>query len=530
MTIDNITQVIYLLISQLRIPVTFESVENEIDKHPERHSILAVSDVLNNWRIPNAAYHLTVEELINAKIEVPFIAFLSKRGDEFVLVTQMNDLKVTVSNHNWNKHQFSIEEFKKMYAGSVLIAEKEEDSGEPDYAIKQRKEKLNNLRIPFIIGLSIAILVTFILLHPSYISTFNWQTAFLTLFKTAGLIVSILLLVQSIDTNNPLIQKLCGGENNKNCNAILSSKAAKITDELSWSEVGFFYFSGTWLILLFSSNKIQVIHVLAFLNLVSLPYTIYSIYYQWQVAKQWCIFCCIIQVLLWLEFFSFLPYLTSTTQLPNLSGWSDLFIGIALPVLVWVFVKPYFLQTKQIQPLKQQLRQFKYNTDLFNKLLNENIKYAVPAKEHSIILGNREAAHIITIVSNPYCQPCANAHKALDEWLANRDDIKLQIIFSTSDNISDPKITVAEHLMLLQAKENEASLKCALNDWYEQKQKDYNAWARKHSVVQNVSIKEALTVQREWCKATEVKNTPTIFINGHKLPINYKIEDIKYFI
>jgi len=34
----------------------------------------------------------------------------------------------------------------------------------------------------------------------------------------------------------------------------------------------------------------------------------------------------------------------------------------------------------------------------------------------------------------------------------------------------------------------------------------------------------------EWCKMTEVKGTPAIFINGRKLPKNYKIEDIRYFI
>jgi uncharacterized membrane protein/glutaredoxin len=460
-------------------------------------------------------------------VPVPFIAYLQHR---FVLVSSMDDKQVIISNEKLSNHQLNIDEFIKVYAGSILIAEKEADSGEADYAVKHRKERLNEMRTPFVIVGAVAILIAFMFSHSAYAASFNWQTALLTLFKTAGLATSILLLIQSIETNNPLIQKLCGGDNKKDCNAILSSKAAKITDELSWSEVGFFYFAGTWLVLLFNSNNNSLMQMLALLNMVSLPYTFYSIYYQWRVAKQWCRFCCVVQALLWLEFFAFLHYLTHGIQLPGLSGWGSLVIGMSVPVLVWVFIKPYLLLSKQIQPLKQQLRRFKYNTDLFNKLLNDEVKYALPNQEHSIIIGNREAEHVITMVSNPYCQPCSKAHKALDEWLANRDDIKLQVIFSNQDDENNPMAKVGPHLMSLQATRDDVSLKRALNDWYGQKQKDYDAWAKVHPVAENVPAKEALEIQKEWCKTAEIKGTPTIFINGRKLPQNYQTEDIRYFI
>jgi hypothetical protein len=37
---------------------------------------------------------------------------------------------------------------------------------------------------------------------------------------------------------------------------------------------------------------------------------------------------------------------------------------------------------------------------------------------------------------------------------------------------------------------------------------------------------EALEKNKQWCKTTEIKATPTIFINGRKLPKPYQIEDI----
>jgi len=528
---DNITRVINLLIKELRIPVTQQSIEEEIAKHPEYQSMLAISDMLNHWRIPNAAYELTFEELAAAGITGPFIAHLPSKNRQFILVKRMDERQAIIINENGKKQQLSIDEFKDMYAGgAILIAEKETDSGEADYDLKHRQELLAALRIPFVITGAVSILISFLLLHSSNVVWFNWQIALLILFKTAGIVTAVLLLIQSIDSNNPLIQKLCGGADHKDCNAILSSKAAKISGELSWSEVGFFYFGGTWLILLFNSHNIGLMQLLAILNIVSLPYTFYSIYYQWRVAKQWCRFCCTILAIMWLEFFAFLSYISHGVQLPGLRGWASLIIGMAIPVLAWVFIKPYLQLSKQIQPLKQQLRKFKYNADLFNKLLNEEIKYTLPNDEHSIIIGNRQAEHIITIVSNPYCQPCSKAHKALDEWLANRDDIKLQVIFSNQNDENNPRAKVGPHLMSLQATRDDASLKHALNDWYEQKQKDYDAWAKVHPVAENIPAKKALEIQKEWCKTTEIIGTPTIFINGRKLPGNYETEDIKYFI
>lgn len=527
MNLDNTTSVLTQFIRKLDIAVTRKTIDDELQKHPNYNSLLAISDVLNNWNVPNAAYELTLDELLEAEISDPFIAFFA--GKEFVVVSHLDSNSAIVSNQKWNNHKLSIDEFKKMYSGSILAAEKEKESGEADYSVKYRKEVIGNLRLPVVVGGGLVILLSLLLLHTTYIATFTWQIAALTVFKTAGLITAVLLLIQSIDTNNPLIQKLCGGDNNKNCNAILSSKAAKITDELSWSEMGLFYFSGTWLVLLFSNGQTPILQMLAIINILSLPYTFYSIYHQWKVAKQWCILCSTVQGLLWLEFCAFLPSLMHGIQTPSSAQLSSLAIGMAAPILGWIFIKPYLLLSKQISPLKNQLRTFKYNTELFQKLLNEGVKYGLPSDEHSLVIGNREAENIITMVSNPFCQPCAKAHKGL-EWLNGREDIKLQVVFSTTNNENDPKTKVATHLLSLQQRQDDASLKKALDDWYEQKHKNYDAWAKEHPLAEKISVNEAIHVNQEWCKMTEVTGTPTLFINGRKLPQNYQPEDLKYFI
>jgi len=38
--------------------------------------------------------------------------------------------------------------------------------------------------------------------------------------------------------------------------------------------------------------------IVSLFNLLALPYIIFSVYYQWRVAKQWCVLCLAVQALL----------------------------------------------------------------------------------------------------------------------------------------------------------------------------------------------------------------------------------------
>lgn len=167
---------------------------------------------------------------------------------------------------------------------------------------------------------------------------------------------------------------------------------------------------------------------------------------------------------------------------------------------------------------------------MFAKLLNDEVQYALPAMADALIIGEPNAPYTITMVSNPYCQPCAKAHKALNEWLPNRPDVKLQVVFSTANNEKDIKTEIAAHLMRMRLNGDNALLKNALDDWYEQKQKNYDAWAKLYPAINTSDVSAQLETQKAWCKMTEITGTPTLFINGRRLPQNYQPEDLKYFI
>ena len=522
---NNLVEVLKYLVDEMTIPVTRSSIEHELEKHPNSDSLLALSELLHNWNIPNASFELEFEKLSN--LPLPFIAYVS--DNEFVTVTHLDKNHLTVNNEKWLNHKIPIDDFEKIYSGFILIAEKDLDSGEQEFKKKYHKEIIAKLHMPTIL-IGVSLVIIGLLFSSPYLNVVSSQLLLLTFFKGAGLVTTVFLLIQSVDTNNPLIQKLCGGDSKKDCNAILTSNAAKITENLSWSELGFFYFSGTFLVLLFSSDLTSAYQFLLILNLVCLPYTIYSIYYQSMVVKKWCRLCCVVQVLLWLEFFSFLPIQFQIQELPNLKQFCSLIATMFIPALFWFFIRPFIIKAQQLAPLRQQLRQFKYNGNLFQKTLNDQIKHELLDDQYVLVLGNRMAENVVTMVSNPYCQPCSRAHKILDEWLDNRDNIKLQVIFSVYDLILDPQEKVISHLFSLDHTHNGILLKNAMGDWYTQKQKDFETWSKKYPKNETVTTTIALEKQREWCRKVEIKGTPAVFINGHKVPIPYQLEDIKYFI
>jgi uncharacterized membrane protein len=391
----NADAAINKLLNYLSINIDPQAISAELEKHPDYPSLLAISDVLTNFDIKNAAFR--VEHNSVANVPCPFIAHMHLNSGEFLVVNQIEGDNVWVSNNKSNRRKQSLNEFKKTFAGVVLTAEAPLTS---TYTATTTLTTFKTLKAPAIATGLALILLSAIVFHTNYIASLSWQVLLLTLFKTAGLITSILLLIQSIDSNNPLVQVLCQSKGKTNCNAILSSKAATVFKGLTWSEAGFFYFAGTWLLLLFGGNSTATWWALALLNFVSLPYTIYSIYYQAKVAKQWCVLCCTVQALLWLEFFSLT--LTLSKGEGTVAFFTSLSFGEGRGEL-----KPLFLKLQELKPLKQQLRTFKYNAELFSQMLSAQPRYTQPDEEWCIVLGNVEANNIVTMVTNPYCPPCA---------------------------------------------------------------------------------------------------------------------------
>ncbi len=177
------------------------------------------------------------------------------------------------------------------------------------------------------------------------------------------------------------------------------------------------------------------------------------------------------------------------------------------------------------------MQKIKFNTGVFNLLLEKQKRLSVSADGLGICLGNPNAANTIIKVCNLYCGPCAKAHSGVEKLLEENKDLKAQIIFTATNNENDSRALPAKHLIAIADQGNETLTKNALNDWYLAEKKDYNVFAEKYPMNGEVKIQgEKLDAMKQWCDKVEISFTPTFFYNGHQLPDVYNLGDLKYFL
>jgi len=518
---SNAGSILNSLIKELKIPVSYYTIKNELENHPDYPSLLAISDCLTNWKVPHQAYKIDKMNFKTEEFSYPFVAHLTDEGGKFILVHEVNDEKIKYTDEKISKQILTRNEFLENWDGIILYAEKEENSGEANYNAALTQGVVDTLRVPFLLAIVLTGLFTMI-------SFSNPGMPYLTVLalKLMGLVVSVLLVTQSIDARNPFVQNLCSLGKKNDCNAILKSDAAKLTNWLSWSEVGMFYFFGSFTCLLFNPASVVL---LAWLSLACLPYTFYSIGYQFRL-KNWCVLCCTIQALLWIEALVLVfNYPLSSFSFDPVQ-WISIIFCFSFPIGLWTVLKPILLKSNQSNLLKRQLKKFKYNSDLFNQLLTNQPRYRLPEELMPVRLGNQNAETTITMISNPFCGPCASTHKLLEEWLETREDIQLKVVFATANQDSDNRTKVARHITALSLLEDKEIVKTALNDWYAQSSKKYEAWAERYPVTLDKETISITEVQSTWCKQAKIHFTPTILINGYKLVEPYQLEDIKYLL
>ncbi|MGI4871600.1 MAG: cysteine peptidase family C39 domain-containing protein [Janthinobacterium lividum] len=230
MEVDSSAESLVQLLRQLQVPVTRRSVYEELSKHPDHPSLLAFSDVLRTWGVPNGAYHVASAELSN--VPTPFLAHVATQGGEFRLIEQVAGTRITSAPQPPRPAAFTPGEFAQVFTGNVLLAEPQPGAGEPNYRQNLRKERVEALRLPFVIT-GCLLLAALALSQSAWLPDATWHAVLLLAAKSAGLVVAILLLAQSLGLNNPLLQRLCGSDQNSNCHAILASPAARLTPEIS---------------------------------------------------------------------------------------------------------------------------------------------------------------------------------------------------------------------------------------------------------------------------------------------------------
>ncbi|SEK65561.1 vitamin K epoxide reductase family protein [Parapedobacter koreensis] len=532
---ENINSVVLIYSQILELPISKEGLRKAIDEHPDYPSMLAVYDVFAKFGANVYAAQIDGDKL--KEIKQPFIAQIESPNtfyEIFTVVKNLDDKKVCYYDPEktlWIETETT--SFLEIYKGVGLVVNGETVTPEADYENKRRSEKNNAIRAWASILSFPLLFIVIVLFYWIFQGAINYWFTLYSLLSFAGAIICCLLIWFEIDSHSPLLMRVCSGKRS-NCNAILNSEASKVFG-VSWSAIGFTFFTSQLLTFVFSSFDMDISWSMGWLGLLGTPYIVFSIYYQWRVARQWCPLCLSIQAVLALQAIIFIVAGGLATNPITALAANDIIIIVSIFLLVFLLAYwgvPTLRTAKEAGHFKNNFQRLKHNGEVFNSLLMRQKGFSGDIEGLGITLGKPDSQNKIIKVCSPYCDPCAKAHPSIDEILRLNPDVQVQIVFTSRNSERDYKAVPVKHFMAIASRNDEELTRSALHYWYTSPSKNYTEFASKYPV-SDTDLQEQgkkLDEMWLWCNHAGILYTPTFFFNGQQLPDIYDIDDLKYML
>jgi protein-disulfide isomerase len=341
-----------------------------------------------------------------------------------------------------------------------------------------------------------------------------------------GVIIGCLLVMKQMSFHSEYVDKICSLFNKNDCNNVLESKASKLWETFGWSEIGLGYFAANILIVLFLP---KLVSYLAVINLLTLPYAFWSVWYQKYKAKQWCPLCLATQVVLCAIFsinliFGGLKIIDF--NIVNLIVTGSIYL---IFILIINLLVPNLNKEKQNENINYEINSIKANENVFSTLLKQQ-PYFDAAKENSeLIFGNKNATLQISILTNPYCNPCAFMHKRVEKFLKDtNNNVSIQYILSSFREEYD---NINRYFIAVYRERGEKEALKIYENWFEKgkllEEKFFDAL---HLNINTEEVETEFKKHKLWREKTQINATPTVLVNGCQLPENYQIEDLQWFV
>lgn len=505
-------------LKSMKVKYTTSFSNKLFEEHPYKYTLYGLSQLLNEYHIDNVGVKIKDKDVY--KLDTPFIAHT---GYDFVVVDKISATTKQVY-YSWNQKEYTstTDEFEKMWTGIALLAEPTNDSIEPNYK-EHRKDDL----FYYIRNLLLLMLLLFVLVYSGIenIGIYSIQHFLLLAINIIGIVCCYAILLKQLHILNQYVDKVCSLFHQKDCNDVLESPAAKLGGKLSWGEIGLSYFASNIILIV---GFPYLLSYLAIINLFTLPYTLWSVWYQYKIAKQWCMLCLVVQILLWAIFSLNIWLGNLLLNTLTINDIMVLSITYILPVILINLFVQFYKSNSENRYVAQRLHSFKMNESVFKALLKTQDYHEITSNDSQIIFGNPEASIRLTILTNPHCEPCALMHKRIDSLLEKASDkLSVQYVFSSFND----KLYLS-NLFLIAVyleKDKDECLKI-YKEWFAGKKYDAASYYDEIGVkLDSIRVKEEAAKHDLWKLNNNLSATPIVLINGYKKTEAYKIEDILYF-
>lgn len=498
------------LLSSRKINVADDYIAEKLMRHPDYPSAWCVSEVLNELGLDSVV--VKIEKHLLDQVPLPVLAHVRTNGGEFVLIDSLKKLRKLRKN------------FEEVWDGILLGVEAPEGWSYVGFDSSLETEKRDTLFRQYGIFIFSVLTAAYCLLD------FSWISFFAFLSTSFGLIFAWSGVCNELGIGNKVSEQFCGSLTT--CKSQLNDNPKRILG-VSFSDLAM-----TWFLISFCILAILKITPLAGLSCLlfvvssfALFFIPISLYLQWQVKKEWCPICLAIAGCVTGQFFVLLIDFK-----PNDFLWIKIndMAFFALICLAIVFAWNSYRSNKEMQLResveKNHAYKLYFDNDVFNSLLEKSSRIDVTPWENEIQLGNQDAALQITVVSNPFCGPCAQAHNQLDKLLEVHDfGLQVRFVLNAND-ASDERTKVVRQILqyLIPHQEEKEYCRVVLNTWFSNAKLDL--FGRDYPDRSDVEVYPTLAQHEAWAVHAKIKRTPTILINGYPYPDIYRVEDLRELI
>lgn len=473
----------------------------QFSSHPNYPSALAFSDTLNFMGVRNDAYELDKE-------------YWDELPEEFIAIVDNTFSLVKKTGNNYSIYSdkaktLNKEELHKKSTDFVLLFEKENADAKTVTSYK-----------PFIYAIFAIIAIYSLLNHAWYQLVFN-------ILSMIGVYISLEIFNQKFGNTSAVIGSICGDTADRqtvnSCNKIINQDKTSILG-LKFSDFSLIYFIGITILGLFLPATSFIIKGFTFASVIAIGY---SLYIQGFVEKTFCRVCLVIisilvaQLVIAVFLFDNI-YFDLKTSLLSLILWITSFSLV-------LYLNNTLNEKDSLQKSNTKNLRFKRNYDLFKRELTEKEKITFSDNE-TFSVGNKDARLKISIISNPYCGFCKDAHKIMENLLEKYpDEISVQMRFNYSPNKQNEKFT---HLILdftyVYKNKPEKDFLQTVEYWFETR--DEEKIRQKTGATSSHEDLTPLVNMSAENRDAGLNFTPIILLNGYQFPDKYDREDIYYFI
>lgn len=412
----------------------------------------------------------------------------------------------------------ALKSFTVDWTGIALLFEATSATIEKNYEENKQNVAISIvLRSFFLVFVSVIILFLIIRNKLEYSNI----TLIILMINLFGIYVSTLLLLKQMKISNSVANKVCSLFENLDCGSI---STVKLFGRFSLSELGLAYFLPNFVIVLFFPESIPSFSIF---TVCSLPFTIWSLWYQKHIAKHWCLLCLIVQVLLWILFIVY--FIFNVIDFNNFISFQFVFIG-SVYITSLILINVISKNIEELYQLRQDLLLFndlKKNDIVFQNLIKQQRYVSVNKSISSVFLGERQSKHMIVIVANPLCKPCALLHKQVIELLESVENkVCIQYIFISHDQQAKYTRLLIEQC---QKADTAKDLKIIISAWFSEIA-DVENIILEYDKLFNPSVTCEFISHKMWAEKNEITSTPTLLFDGYTLPVYYSISDLKYLL